>query len=332
MAALNATQATLLDWAKLRDPDGSLAKIVEILNQNNQILADMQWVEGNLPTGHRTTIRTGLPTPTWRLLNNGVQPSKGTTAQIDEQCGELVAWNVVDESIAELGGNPAGVRASMARAHLEAMAQEVASTIFYGAATSPEEFVGLAARYNDSTAGNGDNLILGGGTGSTDNTSIWLIAHDEETFSGIFPQGSQAGLKHEDFGKETVENAAGTTGALMRAYREYFKWQCGIALKDWRYAVRIANLDVSQLEADSGAADLLRLLADAEERIPNDLGTRAFYMNRTVRRNLRHQTTAAVSTGGGITFDNVGGKRVMLFGTTPVHICDALLNTEDVVA
>ena len=51
-------------------------------------LLDMDWQEGNLPTGHRTTIRTGLPESAWRLLNYGVQPSKSVTAQVTDTCGK----------------------------------------------------------------------------------------------------------------------------------------------------------------------------------------------------------------------------------------------------
>jgi hypothetical protein len=332
MATLSTTALTLADIAKRRDPNDSIARIIEILTQRNEILDDMLWMEGNLVTGHRTTVRTGLPTVAWRLLNGGTLPSKSHSAQITEQCGMLDAWSQVDKTLAELGGNPGAVRLSEAKGFLEAMTQEMASTLFYGTALAPEEFVGLAVRYSDSTAGNGDNIIKAGGTGSTDNTSIYLCAWDAETVCGIYPKGTVAGLQHEDLGLDTVENAGGVTGALMRAYRDHWMWNAGIALKDWRYVVRICNIDVSNLANPSDAADLLKFMADAEERLPNELGKRAFYMNRTVRRYLRHQVTAAVGEGGGITFENYAGKaRTPMFGSTPIRICDALLNTEDVV-
>ena len=56
-----AGAVTLTDFAKSIDPDGRLAAVIELLNQNNQCLQDILWKEGNLPTGHRTTVRTGLP-------------------------------------------------------------------------------------------------------------------------------------------------------------------------------------------------------------------------------------------------------------------------------
>lgn len=330
-ATLATTAMTLADIAKRLDPNDQVARIVELLATTNQILEDMPFMEGNLTTGHRTTVRTGLPSVAWRLLNGGILPSKSHTAQITEQTGLLESYSQVDKALAELGGNPGAVRLSEARAFLEAMNQEMASTLFYGTAAAPEEFVGLAVRYSDSTAGNGDNIIKAGGTGSTDNTSIWLVAWDEETITGIYPKGTKAGIDHEDLGLETVENAGGVTGALMRAYRDHWIWNCGIALKDWRYVVRIANVDVSDLSVEANQKKLLVHMADAEERLPNELGRRAFYCNRTIRRNLRHGTNATVGAGGGVTYENIGGKRVAMFGTTPVRVTDAILNTEDVV-
>jgi hypothetical protein len=331
-ATLSTGAMTLIDYAKLLDPNDQVARIIELLSQTNEILLDMPFMEGNLVTGHRTTVRTGLPDVFWRLLNQGVAPSKAHTAQIDEQCGMLEAYAQVDRALADLGGNRAGVRLSNARAFLEAMNNEMASTLIYGSASAPEEFIGLAARYSSTTAGNGDNVILAGGTGSTDNTSIYLIAWGEETICGIYPKGSKAGLSHEDLGEKLIQNAGGVTGALMMALVDHWEWKCGLALKDWRYGVRIANIDVSNLSSASDAADLLHFMADAEERLPNELGNRAFYANRTVIRFLRHQTREQVSAGGGITFENIAGKRVRMFGTSPVRVTDALLNTEDVVA
>jgi hypothetical protein len=332
-ATLATNALTLADLAKRLGPDDMVARIIELLRQTNPILEEMPWLEGNLISGHRTTVRTGLPTVAWRLLNAGIQPSKSHTAQIDEPVGMLEAYSSVDKDLAELGGQVNAVRLSEARAFIEAMNQEMAQTLFYGAATSPEEFVGLSPRYSALTgAGNSDNVI-DGGSNDTDNASIWLIAWDAETLCGIYPKGSRAGLSHEDLGLDTVENAGGVTGALMRAYRDHWQWKAGIAVKDWRYAVRIANIEVSDLTFDAATgANLVNLMTDAEERIPNELGTRAFYMNRTLRRYLRHQSNKYVQSGGGTTFENIGGKRVMMFGTTPVRVTDALINTEAVVS
>lgn len=328
MATLAANVLTLADWAKRLDPDGKTPQIVELLSQTNEILADMLFAEGNLPTGHRTTVRTGLPTVAWRLLNQGVQPSKSTTAQVDEACGMLEAWSEVDVELAKLNGNTAAFRLSEGQAFVEAMNQEMASTLFYGnQGTAPEEFTGLAPRYSSLSAANGQNIVAGGGSGS-DNTSIWLVCWGSNSVHGIFPKGSKAGLEHKDHGEVTVETTAGIAGTRMRAYQDQWMWKCGVALRDWRYAVRIPNIDIS---ADN--ADLIDLMIKAIHRIPNlGMGKCAFYMNRTMAQRLDLLRKADVSSGGGISYDNVDGKMVYSFRGIPIRKCDALLENEATVS
>lgn len=332
MAALGTGNLTLADWAKRLDPNGQVPTIVELLGQTNEILADMIWREGNLPTGHRTTVRTGLPTVFWRLLNQGVQPSKSTTAQIDEQAGMLEAWSEVDKDLMLLNGNTNSFRLSEARAFLEAMNQEFAQTLFYGnSGLASEEFSGFSVRYA-TTAGspaNADNIIKVGGVGA-DNLSIWLVAWGDETVSGIFPKGSKAGLIHEDFGEVTVEMTAGLPGSRMRALQERFQWKGGLALKDWRYVVRMANVDISDAFV-ANATTIIDAMEQAVETIPNRLGKPVFYMNRTARRALRKQARLAVKSGGGLTYENYEGKRILMYDDVPIRIVDQLLNTEALV-
>jgi hypothetical protein len=339
MATLGTSSLTLADWAKRQDPQGKVPTIVELLSQTNEILLDMRWIEGNLPTGHRTTVRTGLPTVAWRLLNQGVTPSKSTTAQIDEQAGMLEAWSEVDKDLALLNGDVGAFRLSEARAFLEAMNQEMASTLFYGnAGLAPEEFTGLSPRYSLLSAGNGQNIVDGTGT-TGDCMSAWLLVWGDNTVHGIFPKGSKAGLLHEDFGEVTVEVTAGVAGQRMRAYQERFQWKAGIALKDWRYAVRIANIDRTDLLASSGtqaanaATRLQNLMAKAVHRIPSmGMGTPIFYMNRTALEFLDIQSRQDVAAGGGLTFENVDGRRQASFRGITIRTCDALLETETAVA
>ena len=323
------TGMTLADLAKGMDPNGQPARIIELLNQKNDILEDIVWSECNNGTTNRSTQRTGLPTVAARLLNAGVQPGNTTTAQIDDATALFEAWSSVDAEIVRLGGQ--GVRLPRAKAFMEAMKQKVVTTFFYGSASTPGEFVGLAPRYSSTTAGNGAHVLKAGGTGS-DNASIWLIAHDTETICGLYPQNTQGGLDHKDLGEETENNAAGVTGALMRVFRDQWIWRAGVAVKDWRAAVRITNIDVSDL-AGGTPADLIDYMEQAEETLPNDVvGKRVFYMNRTIRRYLRKQARTDVTTGGGLTFANVGGMPITMFGTTPVRIVDALTNAETLVS
>ena len=330
MSLLGANVLTLADWAKRLDPKGKVPSIVELLSQSNQILDDMLWKEGNLPTGERTTVRTGLPTVAWRLLNQGVQPSKSTTAQIDEGVGMLEAYSEVDKDLAELNGNSASFRLSEAQAFIEAMNQEFASTLIYGnSGTAPEEFTGLAIRYSSLSAANGQNIVDCGGSDVSNSSSIYLVCWGAQTVHGIFPKGSKAGLIHEDLGLTTVETTAGVAGTRMRAYLDHWQWKCGVALKDWRYVVRGANIDISNLVAKSSAADLFDKMIKMIHRVPNlAMGRPVFYMNRTVFQELDIQRRDDVVAGGGLTYQNSDGVVKHSFRGIPVKIVDALLETE----
>lgn len=333
MATLGANALTLADFAKRLDPDGKTAAIVELLAQSNPLLQDMLFLEGNLPTGHRTTIRTGLPSVAWRLLNQGVQPSKSTTAQVDEQCGMLEAWSEVDKDLAMLNGNTSAFRLSEAQAFIESMNQEMSSTVFYGnQGLAPEEFTGLSIRYSSTSAANGQNIISGSGAGA-DNSSIWLVCWGAQTVHGIFPKGSKAGLIHEDLGEVTVETSSGIAGTRMRAFQDHWQWKCGLALKDWRYSVRIPNIDISNLVAKSSAADLIELMIKAIHRIPSmGMGKPVFYMNRSVFQMLDIQRRDDVISGGGLMYQNVDGVAQPSFRGIPVRVCDALVENEAVVS
>lgn len=342
-ATIGESVLTLADWAKRLDPDGKVPTIVELLSQSNDVIKDMLFKEGNLPTGERTTVRTGLPTVAWRLLNQGVAVTKSTTAQIDEQCGMLEAWSEVDKDLAELNGNTQAFRLSEAQAFIEAMNQEMASTLFYGnSGTAPEEFLGFAPRYNSLSAANGQNILSAAGAGS-DNASVWLVVWGANTCFGVFPKGSKAGLIHEDMGLVTVETSAGVGGNRLRAYQDRWQWKCGLALKDWRYAVRIANIDVSDLaslattQATTASTFLPKLMARSIDRIPAmGMGKAVFYANRTVMSHLRvaamEKSTNALSITEGL---NQFGERIQTglnFLGIPVRMCDALTEAEAVVS
>lgn len=328
MTTLSVTNPTLLDLAKRTDPDGSIAAVVELLAMNNEMLDDMTWVEGNLPTGHRTTVRTGLPAVTWRKLYGGVQPSKSRTKQVTDNTGMLEAYAEVDKALADLNGNTASFRLSEDKAFIEAMSQEIQQTLIYGnEGTEPEAFTGLAQRYGLLSAGNGENIVDGGGTG-TDNNSIWLVVWSPNTVHGIIPKGSTAGLQRKDLGEVTIENVDGA-GGRMQGYRTHYRFDAGLTVRDWRYVVRIANIDKSLLTVSmSTGADLADLMFQALELIPNlNVGRPVFYMSRRVRSFFRRQQSEKVKNST-LSFSDVGGRRTMFFQEVPIRRVDMLAPDE----
>jgi hypothetical protein len=329
MAALATTHPTLLDLARRTDPDGTIAEVVEILNETNEILMDMVFQEGNLPTGHRTTIRTGIPRGTWRKLYSGVQPTKSTTAQVTDNCGMLEAYAEVDKALADLNGNTAEWRLSEEMPQIEGLNQDMAETIFYGdEALYPERFTGLAPRFDDTTADNAENLLDGGGSGA-DNASIWFCVWGPNSGYGIVPKGSQAGLQITDKGQVTIENIDGA-GGRMEAYRTHYRWDAGLTVRDWRYFVRIHSIDRSALTADAsgGSANLIDLMYEAMELVPNMNGRAVFYMDRTIRTKVRQQ---ASNRKDNLTIDEIGGIMTETFHGVPLRRCDALKTDEALV-
>ena len=337
MATLSSTVLTLADWAKRLDPDGKTAKTVEILSQTNEILDDMLFKEGNLPTGEQTTIRTGLPDVFYRLMNQGVPKSSSQTAQITENAATLEARSEVDKDVAELNGNVNAFRMDESMAFVESMSQRMATTLFYGSAANPEEFVGFSPRYNDLSATNAQNILDAGGSGS-DNSSIWLVGWGQRTVHGVFPKGSNAGMKHEDLG---IIDAFDSNNDRFRAYADHWQWKNGLVVKDWRYAVRIANVDISDLVGQTGTQEptdstaIIKLMSRAIDRLPSLNNVNAsFYVNRTVASLLRvtalDKSASALSVQEGL---NQFGDTIftLRFLGIPIRIVDALTETEAAV-
>lgn len=342
MATLGQSgKVTLLDWAKALAPDGSIAAVAELLSQSNEILLDMPFIEGNLPTGHQSSTRTGLPTSVWRSMYQGVPPSKSVRAQIVDSCGMLETRSEIDKDVATLNGNTAEFRLSEGESFIESLNQTWANTVFYGNTdTNPERFMGLAPRYSSLSAGNAQNIIDAGGTGS-DNTSVWLVVWSPKTVTGIFPKGSQAGLFHEDLG---LIDAFDANNNRYRAYSDHYQIKTGLAVPDWRYAVRIANVDISDLLASTGSqlstasTVLIKLMVKAMARIPfMGKGKAVFYANRTVKEMLsiqaldRSQNVLAFKEGlnqfGAVSPGSVN-TGTLTFQGVPVRTVDQLSSAE----
>lgn len=328
---LQQTNPTLLDVLSATGVDGKYLVIGEVLRQATPILDDMTVVEGNLPNGNECSIRTGLPKGTWRRYYGGTQPSKGTQAKVFDRCGMLSAISEVDRDLANRANNLNAFRAQEDAAHIQGMSNTLAAAMFYDDETDTEDSItGLAPRYNDLSAKNADNIINAGGTG-TDNRSIWLVGWSPNTVFSIYPKGSVGGLQMFDYGQQPhVES----DGSIYQVYRSEYKWDIGVCVKDWRYAVRICNIDKSALTADaSSGADLPSLMLDAWARLPETNTIRpVFYMDRYTRTMYWHQMSNGVKNST-LTFMDVGGHAALTFqGTTPVHCVDALNTDETLVS
>ena len=339
---------SLMDAARRMDPDGEIDTIAELLSQANEFFQDMTWTESNLDTGHKSTVRTGLPQGTWRVAYAGVPYARSTTAQVTDGLGFLAAYSQIDKRVAELGGKVAQIRMTEDSAFLEGMSQQMATTFFYGnSGTVPSQFTGFSPRYNTvstATAQNAQNCLNAGGTGSS-NTSIWMTGWGDMTNFGIYPKGTKAGLVFEDRGD--IVPGYDAANNPFPAYTSYFEWNAGLVTKDWRYNARICNIDTTagaQGLFGTTPPDLFYLMSKAVVRFPT-LTKRAsgitetdapdepapginpaFYCNRTGRESLDIQAIRDKNVL--LKPTEYAGQPVVEFRGIPIRVVDALLNTE----
>lgn len=340
---------TLLDLSSRLDPEGKIPVIAEMLSQSNDYADDLPWVEANEATGHEFVFRTSIPAGAWRQYNMGVPYAKSTTAKARVGLGMLEDYSQVDRALAEHSGDREKFRESEDVAFLEGMSQTIAQTFVYGnSVTNPAQFMGLSTFYNTlstATAANAANVLSGGGSGSA-NSSLWLIGWGPETIFGLYPRGSKAGLDMED--KGDIVPGFDSFGNRFEAYTSWFRQQAGLCPKDWRYGVRLANLDTTTAGlAGPNAYDLFAGMSQMLMQFPklsgntsgitktdapmDDKGVRGvFYCNRTVRHWMDVQSIRNRNVLLGI--NDYAGNPVMGFRGLPVKIIDQILDTEATVS
>jgi hypothetical protein len=331
------TNLTLMDHARRLDPDGKIARIAEMMNEVNEILNDLVFIEGNTTTGHKSTIRTGLPSVAWRQINRGIQPSKSQTRQQLFTAGHLEGMGRIDELLVNMAIDKAGFRISENAPFIEALSQAMATTLFYGnVETNPERFTGLSPYYSSLSAAvaSSANVISAGGSDS-DNTSLWLVVWSENTIHAFYPRATKAGITHNDLGKQLVNDDQTPAGQFI-AYVDQFYQDLGLCVRDWRYAVRICNLDVSNLatagDTSDSSANLIKFMIQALNKVPSlTLGRAAWYCNKEVKTAL--DIKAYNKSNVNLTIQSLeNGKTLTSFMGIPIRRCDRILNAETVVS
>ena len=329
MAVIGDTYVDLIDIFKQQDGRGQFVTIIEMLMEMNPILLDAIAVECNKGTTHLHTVRSGLPAVAWGKLYQGIPNSKGAQTQVEDTTGFVEGLSTIDQRLLDLSTNEGAVRLNEAQAFLESMNQEVANKIFYGnTASDPEEFMGFAPRFNDLGASNGNQIVDAGGQNS-DNTSIWFVSWGDNQCQLLYPKGTAAGVQRKDMGEQRVTDGSGNA---YYAKEELFCWNVGLAVKDWRYVSRIANIDVSDMQA--GSVQLYDFMRTAYYRLWNRRvpgGSLAIYCNRDVMETLDALATNAGASDSFIRLKSgtdIQGNEVMTYRGIPIRESDALLNTE----
>ena len=314
-----------MDWCRRLD-NGKIAKIGELMNMYNGILADISYKPSNLDTGHKETVRTGLPEVYNKSLGEGVPTSKSTTKQVMFDMSLSETRTEVDEDILMIQPDPAGYRTSENVAAAEAMAQHQAKNLFYGnSKVNPKEHMGLAAYYADPSKANGYMMVDCGGRVEGIQTDMWLVGWSDSTVFGIFPKNSTAGIAHNDLGRSTKHyNDELGVERSKEVYMDRWTFQGGLVVKDWRYAGRLCNIEVTPeklfSEDANGAPATVRAIINRavvlKNRVPSLNANFVWYVNSDVFSILENQAFNRPNTLLNYTADEKNNGKVSLCGIT----------------
>lgn len=307
--------------------------IVELALDSNENLGHFTVLQCNDGKNDTTTIRTGIPDVAWTSFYEGVQPSKGSKTQVTNSCGHLTGLiqvdarliNTTEEAETELGDE--------AFAQCEAMGNEVLSALFYGnTKVNGKKFNGLAPIYSKKCTPTSSDKEASYYTLDANKTgdssalrSIWLVGHGRMGTALIYPKGSSAGLKRGPVKDQTVTTA---DGGRLQVKEQFFDWDVGARVKDFRKNVRICNIESNKLEEND--IDLGELMLKAIVRADKTGVSQKFYMPKSIYEWLVVKTRRDVKSSN-FSFADYDGKLVMHFQGVPIFCEDALDVNEEMV-
>ena len=198
MAAKGIGFVTLLDVAKKGD------KVAEVLTLKNAMLKDIPYTEMNEMTVHKESIRTYLPRPVYRKANQAIAAQKAAIEERTFTAAHFESRSQIDAKVAQRGGmnKVAQNRWNQAMGHIQGMANEHADLLIYGSPTAEgDKTSGLSDVYytTNSLVNTSGNVVNAAGATAAANTSIWMVNWSPNSIFGVFPSGTQAGLKRTDY-------------------------------------------------------------------------------------------------------------------------------------
>lgn len=322
----NSGLATMYDFAARLGKDGKDADklVVELQAQCNDIWSVLPFKECNDGTTEKVLLRKSLPEVAWRMINKGVKPTKSASSQAVFSTGGVESLADVDVRLLQLNKNSSVWRANENFAHQEAMSQKMCQTIFYGdEKLNPAGFTGLGAFFYSKANQDSlyaDQIIDAGGTGNN-LTSVWMVTFAQDTVYGIHPAGVAAGYHYEDKGTMFVTDAE---GGNLEVARSKYNWDMGLAIRDPRHIVRIANIDVT----NTSNTELVKKMIEGFNQLYNpDHGKTVLLCNRKVQTLL--SILAADKSNVNLSIDEWAGKKMTHFYGAPIIRNDAILSTEE---
>lgn len=343
MATLNlGTDMTLAEIQRRKNPDGTAAKIVDVLSEENRILDFITWVECNNGDYHEDTITASEPAGDERGYDEGVGKEAGVTEKVVEPTCMLCGLSEVDA--AKAARHPGGVdayRLQEAAFFLRGMTKTLVSRLFDGnRGTRPRRIYGINQRsgYNTlSSAYTYDNA--GGNASATANkTSVYFVQFGQKMVNLVYPLHGLHGedetpIKSQDFGLSIINQSGTSETKKYPAWQTWFSCDFGLFIHDPRCIKRIVNISTSNIDGVDDFAWHEDSMIDVSSDLEYNGANCVILCNKTILAQARKR---ANEKGNALfTMDAEGegpfAKRVVRFDGIPMARCDQITNKQATV-
>lgn len=326
MAAPSSSNTLTFGEMVKRMTKDEVRAIIELVAQENMMIASSMVKEGNETDGNTTVVRETQPTGTWTSMSEGVQPEASATREIWDAAGMLEGYSVIPMRYLDKSPNSAAAREQEITSFVQGFAENVEDKIFYGDRNlDPKQFFGLDQRFSLLGGETGGQIIDGGGTG-TDNTDIWFVCWGDAATSLFFGANGTAGMQVRNRGIQTLDRY--NDGTLQECAVTYFGWEVGLMVEDYRSIARVANLDTSLVIAGTKTGQqIVEDMIDAYFAIPNRFRTKrkTIYCNRTIVAALTKGAQAQANNN--LSMANWEGTEIVHFMGIPIIQSDSITGT-----
>ena len=314
---------TIYEQAKRLDPDGSAAKIAEILEQKNTIFKDAPVFMANDQNSNVSTVRLAHGGANVRRINKGATLTSSATKQIRDEIMLIEDWVRIDEKIMEMQADQKRFRFGEIKGCLNGIMDGFHDNFWYGGGGDIGEVTGLMNRYNLTSM---ENVYSAGGSGS-DTSSVVAIQWGEDTVHMVYPRGGTVGIEDEDKGKMTVYDSSGNP---FDAFVNKIRLQFGIVVKDPSAIQRVANIESSGTTTNLRVSTVIDTLIEAINNLPDSGDGAVLYVNRALKAQIDQM--AYSKSNAAFNYMDVGGKRISMFMEVPVRLNEAMVATETAIS
>ena len=328
MAVIANQNFNYFNAAKALGANGIVLDSVNTMMQKNSIVGDATVIATTGVDEHTAGVITDIPFPEAVGDNDYapvVQVSQDIIKQGTAKYEDWQEWNH-ETLVAKMG--KAGAKtylANQARGIVEGHAQQIAhDTIYASKEQDFKKFNGFFSQRNKL----GDYVYGAGGTGS-DCASGLFVAWGIRGAYALTPRNVAAGMKITKHDDRVVDRTKDTLEerAVRRSVQYVQRW--GVFIHHPASVQRIANIDVSNLSGANAASIQAALTAIHynTEGLPPGL-KKCCYFNADVLKALDAQALKSVKDGGGLTYDNWEGKRVLRFRDIVIKQQTKLMSSE----